>query len=194
MSSARTKRASAVLYLRLLATAVLVAVPSHVGAQSFEFLEATIEDVHTALERGAITCRQIVQGYMDRIDAFDQTGPRLNAVQHLNERALEEADALDAALRADGMVGPLHCIPVLLKDQVETADMPTTYGSALFLDFIPHRDATIVTRMKKAGAIILAKTNMGEFASRYVGSAFGVIRNAYDPTRNPSGSSGGTAR
>ncbi len=145
------------------------------------------------MERGAITCRQVVQGYIDRIEAFDQTGPRLNAVQHLNERALEEADALDAALRADGMVGPLHCIPVLLKDQVETADMPTTYGSALFADFVPSRDATIVARMRDAGAIILAKTNMGEFASRYVGSAFGVIRNAYDPTRNPSGSSGGTA-
>ena len=70
--------------------------------------------------------------------------------------------------------------------------MPTTYGSSLFKDFVPERDATIVIRMKKAGAIVLAKTNMGEFASRYVGSAFGLIRNAYDPNRNPSGSSGGT--
>jgi len=189
----RPNRESVVPYIRLLAVALLVAVPSQGGAQSFEFLEATIEDAHTALERGAITCRQIVQGYIDRIGAFDQNGPRLNGIQHLNERALEEADALDVALGTAGMVGPLHCIPVLLKDQVETADMPTTYGSALFADFIPNRDATIVTRMKTAGAIILAKTNMGEFASRYVGSAFGIIRNAYDPLRNPSGSSGGTA-
>ena len=122
-----------------------------------------------------------------------QAGPRLNAIATLNPRALEEAARLDEALAADGLTGPLHCIPVLLKDQVETSDMPTTYGSALFADFVPERDATIVTRMKDAGAIIHAKTNMGEFASRYVGSGFGVIRNAYDPRRNPSGSSGGTS-
>ena len=70
--------------------------------------------------------------------------------------------------------------------------MPTTYGSVLFKEFVPNRDATIVVKMKKAGAIVLAKTNMGEFASGYVGSAFGIIRNAYDPSRSPSGSSGGT--
>ncbi|MCL4866540.1 MAG: Asp-tRNA(Asn)/Glu-tRNA(Gln) amidotransferase GatCAB subunit A, partial [Gemmatimonadales bacterium] len=90
-------------------------------------------------------------------------------------------------------LGRLHCVPVLLKDQVETRDMPTSYGSALFKAFIPQRDATIVQRLEAAGAIILAKTTMGEFASRYVGSAAGIIRNAYDPTRNPSGSSGGSA-
>jgi Asp-tRNA(Asn)/Glu-tRNA(Gln) amidotransferase A subunit family amidase len=134
-----------------------------------------------------------VQGYIDRITAYDQTGVRLNAIQHLNARALQEADALDAVQRSGGLAGPLHCVPVLLKDQVETSDMPTTYGSALFRGFTPSRDATIVIKLKSAGAIILAKTNMGEFASRYVGSAFGVIRNSYAPDRNPSGSSGGTA-
>ena len=133
-----------------------------------------------------------MQAYLDRIDAYDQQGPQLNTVANLNPRALDEAAALDDALAAGGLTGPLHCIPVLLKDQVETSDMPTTYGSALFADFVPNRDATIVTRMKEAGALILAKTNMGEFASRYVGSGFGMIRNAYDPRRNPSGSSGGT--
>ena len=81
---------------------------------------------------------------------------------------------------------------MLVKDQVETSDMPTMYGSVLFKDFIPQRDATIVTRLKKAGAVIVAKTTMGEFASGYLGSAFGVVRNAYDPTRIASGSSGGT--
>ena len=133
-----------------------------------------------------------MQAYLDRIDAYDQQGPQLNTVANLNPRALDEAAALDDALASSGLTGPLHCIPVLLKDQVETSDMPTTYGSALFADFVPNRDATIVTRMKEAGALILAKTNMGEFASRYVGSGFGMIRNAYDPRRNPSGSSGGT--
>ncbi len=145
------------------------------------------------METGRINCRSLIEGYIARIEAYDQTGPRLNAIQHLNENALERADALDASMRSGGLSGPLHCIPVLLKDQVETADMPTTYGSALFADFIPTRNATITTRMRDAGAIILAKTTMGEFASRYVGSAYGVIRNAYDPDRNPSGSSGGSA-
>jgi Asp-tRNA(Asn)/Glu-tRNA(Gln) amidotransferase A subunit family amidase len=83
-------------------------------------------------------------------------------------------------------------VPVLLKDQVETRDMPTTYGSALFKDFVPLRDATIVTKLKGSGAIILAKTTMGEFAGRYVGSGSGIVRNAYDPSRNPSGSSSGS--
>lgn len=159
----------------------------------FRLEEATIGDVHRALESGALTCRALVGHYLDRIEAYDKDGPELNTVQTLNPRALDEAAALDASFQASGLSGPLHCVPVLLKDQVETSDMETSYGSELFQDFIPQRDATIVLKMKQAGAIILAKTTMGEFASRYVGSAFGIIRNAYDPTRNPSGSSGGTA-
>jgi len=163
------------------------------GAQSFELEEATIADVHAAFLSGDLTCVELVQSYLDRIAAYDKQGPRLNTIATLNPRALEEAARLDEALAAGGLTGPLHCIPVLLKDQVETSDMPTTYGSALFAEFVPERDATIVTRVREAGAIIHAKTNMGEFASRYVGSGFGVIRNAYDPLRNPSGSSGGTS-
>ena len=162
------------------------------AAQGFQLEEATIAEVHAAFLSGDLTCVQLVQGYLDRIEAYDQQGPRLNTVAHLNPAALDEAARLDAALASGGLSGPLHCIPVLLKDQVETSDMPTTYGSALFQDFVPVRDATITARMKDAGALIIAKTNMGEFASRYVGSGFGVIRNAYDPQRNPSGSSGGT--
>ncbi len=161
--------------------------------QSFELEEATIADIHAAFLSDDLTCVDLVQAYLDRIDAYDKQGPRLNAIANLNPRALDEAARLDDALAAGGLTGPLHCVPVLLKDQVKTSDMPTTYGSALFADFVPDRDATIVTRMKEAGALILAKTNMGEFASRYVGSGFGVIRNAYDPLRNPSGSSGGTS-
>jgi amidase len=163
------------------------------NAQGFQLIEATIEDVHGALRSGEISCRALVQSYLDRITAYDQQGPTLNAIAHINANALEEADLLDAALNMSRLVGPLHCIPVLLKDQVETREMPTTYGSAVFAGFVTGRDATIVTRMNEAGAIILAKTNMGEFASRYVGSGYGITRNAYDPTRNPSGSSGGTA-
>ena len=176
----------------LAVVAAVLLLPAVAGAQGFQLLEATIADVHGAFASGELTCRTLVQQYIGRIEAYDQTGPNLNAIQVVNPRALERADELDAAYAESGPVGPLHCIPVLLKDQVETRDMPTTYGSALFEGFMSRRDATIVVRMRAAGALILAKTNMGEFASRYVGSAFGIIRNAYDPTRNPSGSSGGT--
>lgn len=172
--------------------AVWLLVPAAAGAQGFRLLEATIADVHAAFASGELTCRGLVQEYLDRIEAYDQAGPALNAIQTINPRALDRAAELDAAYAESGPVGPLHCIPVLLKDQVETRHLPTTYGSALFREFLSHRDATIVIRMRAAGALVLAKTNMGEFASRYVGSAFGIIRNAYDPTRNPSGSSGGT--
>ncbi len=173
-------------------TAALLLFSGVVSAQSFKLLEATIDDVHATLASGEITCRELVQRYLNRIQAYDKSGPELNAIQYVNPDALQEATKLDATLASSGLSGPLHCIPVLLKDQVETRDMPTTYGSALFKSFVSERDATIVRKMKQAGAIILAKTNMGEFASRYVGSAFGMIRNAYDPSRNPSGSSGGT--
>jgi Asp-tRNA(Asn)/Glu-tRNA(Gln) amidotransferase A subunit family amidase len=177
--------------LVFMALAARVAAP--LAAQGFDVVEATIAEARAAMESGELTCRALVQGYLDRIAAYDQVGPRLNTVQTLNARALEQADSLDQAMRTRGLTGPLHCVPVLLKDQVETRDMPTTYGSALFEDFVSEREATIVTRMKDAGAIILAKTNMGEFASRYVGSAYGIIRNPYAPDRNPSGSSGGTS-
>ena len=165
---------------------------SPLGAQQADLLELTIPEARAAMETGRLTCRQLVQGYLDRIAAYDSAGPGLNAIQTVNPRALLEADSLDAVRRARGPMGALHCVPVLLKDQVETRDMPTTYGSALFKDFVPRRDATVVQRLEAAGAIILAKTTMGEFASRYLSSAAGIIRNAYDPTRNPSGSSGGT--
>ena len=158
----------------------------------FHLLETTIDDIHAALQSKRITCRELVNLYLKRIETYDKEGPRLNAVQTINARALQEAEHLDAAYASSGPVGPLHCIPVLLKDQVETSDMPTTYGSVIFKDFIPRRDATVTTKMKKAGAVILAKTTMGEFAAGYLGSAFGIVRNPYSPDRSPSGSSSGT--
>lgn len=172
--------------------AVCVSVSHTTQAQQFDLLEATIADVHQAFDAGQLTCRELASGYLERIQAYDATGPTLNSIEIVNPNALQEADVLDEQFNRSGLLGPLHCIPVLLKDQVETRDMPTTYGSAVFKSFETNRDATIVSRMREAGALILAKTTMGEFASRYVGSGFGVIRNTYDPTRNPSGSSGGT--
>ena len=168
-----------------------VALPAR-QARPFEVAEATIDDIREALTSRRLSCRALVQLYLQRIEAFDKAGPALNAVQSVNGRALVEADRLDAVLAASGPIGPLHCIPVAVKDQLETSDMATTYGSILFKDFVPSRDATVVKTLKAAGAIIVAKTTMGEFASGYLGSAFGVVRNPYDPTRIPSGSSGGT--
>ena len=134
---------------------------SPAGRGDFHLLETTIEDIHAALQSKRITCRELVGLYLKRIEAYDKTGPHLNAVQTVSSHALQEAERLDAAYASSGPVGPLHCIPVLLKDQVETSDMPTTYGSMIFKEFVPRRDATITTKMKKAGAVILAKTNMG---------------------------------
>lgn len=162
------------------------------GTAAFDVVETTIDEVQAALRSGRITCRGLTQLYLARIQNYDKAGPRLNAVQTVNPRAFQDADRLDAALKASGPVGPLHCVPVLVKDQVDTSDMATTHGFVGFRNFTPSSDATIVARLKQAGALILGKTTMGEFASGYVSSASGPIRNAYDPRRHASGSSGGT--
>jgi len=187
--------------LNVATTVLLVACVTDVAAQTpapsarpvaFHLMEATVDEVRGALQSGRATCRGLVELYLKRIETYDKAGPGLNAVQTINPRALQEADRLDAAFKSSGPVGPLHCISVLVKDQVDTSDMPTTYGSAVFKDFVPEKDATIVTRLRKAGAVIVGKASMGEYASGYFGSASGPIRNAYDPSRNASGSSGGT--
>ena len=164
------------------------------GAPSprFHVLEATIGSIHAAMRAGRLTCTQLVSSYLDRIAAYNQAGPKLNAVQTVNPNALGLAARLDAAWRTTGAVGPLHCIPVLVKDEIETSFMPTTYGSAIFKHFTPPQNATIVDRLEAAGAVILAKANLGEFAVGYAGTAFGDCRNAYDPARDPGGSSCGT--
>jgi amidase len=166
--------------------------PAPASPTAFHLLEATIDDVQGAFRTKQLTCRALVELYLRRIDAYDKAGPNLNAVQTVNPHALQEADRLDAAFRSGGPAGPLHCIPTLVKDQVETRDMPTTFGSVLFKDFVPQRDATIVTRLRNAGAVIIGKSTMGEYAAGYLSSASGPIRNAYDPRRHASGSSGGS--
>src|SRR5215510_7759556 len=138
--------------------------------EPFRLQEATIEQIQAALKSKRVTCRDLIRHYLKRIEAYDQAGPTLNAVQTVNKEALSEAERLDAVARSAGLVGPLHCIPVLVKDQVETSDMPTTYGSVLFKGFTPKRDATVVKKLRTAGAIIIGKTNMGEFAAGYLGS------------------------
>jgi amidase len=158
----------------------------------FSVVEATIDDVRAALAARQISCRQLTERYLERIRAYDHSGPALNAVQTLNPHALEDADRLDRLFATTGPVGPLHCVAVLIKDQIDTNDMPTSHGFAGFKGFVPQTDATVVTKLRNAGALIIGKATMGEFASGYISSASGPIRNAYDPRRNASGSSGGT--
>src|SRR6187402_1604970 len=146
---------------------------------SFQVMEATIKDVHAAYKSGTLTARQLVQMYLDRIDAYDKKGPTINSVININPKALEEADKLDAAMRS-GFVGPLHGIPVVVKDMIDVAGLPTTYGSLIMKNFVPTRDAFVVEKLEKAGAIILAKVTLGEFAGGDTyGSLFGETHNPY---------------
>lgn len=193
-SSANSLRPRAIRVAAALLSAALLLLSSAGGARAqFHLQEATIDGIHAELRAGQLTCVQLVRSYLARIAAYDQRGPKLNAIQNINPAALDAAAKLDESFRMTGeFAGPLHCIPVLVKDDLNTRLMPTTYGSALFKHFIPANQAAVIDRLERAGAIILAKTNMGEFAQGYSGSAFGDCHNAYDPRRSPSGSSCGT--
>ena len=165
------------------------------AVKPFHLEDATISDVHAAYKCGALTAAQLVQAYLERIQAYDRAGPKLNVVIHLNHEALEEAAALDEHLRKTGkFVGPLHGIPVLLKDNVNTKDMPTTGGSLSLAGYTPATDAAITRKLRSAGAIILAKVNLHELAiwGETVSAIRGQTLNPYDLTRTPGGSSGGT--
>ncbi len=161
--------------------------------QPFQIMETSIDQVHAAFKSGKLTARQLVQGYLDRIQAYDKQGPRINSIITLNPRALEDAARLDDEYRRSGPVGALHGIPVLVKDEIDTAGMPTTLGSLVFKDYRPPLDAFVVARLRKAGAIILGKTTLSEFAAGDTyGSMFGETRNPYDLERTVGGSSGGS--
>jgi Asp-tRNA(Asn)/Glu-tRNA(Gln) amidotransferase A subunit family amidase len=162
--------------------------------QSFELMEATIPQLHAALATGTISSRDLVTAYLARIDAYDQRGPALNAISVVNSRALDEAAAVDAERRAGAVRGLLHGIPIIVKDNYETAGMQTAAGSISLAGWVPPADATLVRKLRAAGAIIIAKANMHEFAYGFanVGSLFGTTRNPYALDRSPGGSSGGT--
>ena len=147
------------------------------------------------MAEGRVTSRALVQAYLNRIEAFDRRGIRLNALISLNPNALRDAEALDRERVTKGPRGPLHGIPVIVKDNYSTADMQTTAGSLALLGFVPSSDAFQVRKLREAGAVIIGKSNLHELASGITttGSAFGQTLNPYDPSRNPGGSSGGTA-
>lgn len=162
--------------------------------QAFALEEATVAGIHAALAKGLINCRQLVRLYLDRIAAYDDKGPAINAILNVNPHAMAIAERLDREYTPRGAIRPLHCIPIILKDNFDTADMPTTGGSVTLAKSQPPDDAFVVKRFRDAGAIILAKANLTELALTgvTVSSLGGQTRNPYDLTRTPGGSSGGT--
>src|SRR6202012_6055779 len=175
--------------------ACLAAVATPVLATDFKIEEATIPEIEQAFRDHRLTCHQLVQTYFDRIAAYDKQGPKLNAILTLNGSALAAADLLDASFAHGGKLGALHCVPVGLKDNYNTTDLPTTGGPLSLEGAQPGKDAFVVAQLRSAGAIVLAKTNMHEFAlsGTTVSSLGGQTLNPYDLTRTPGGSSGGTA-
>ena len=183
--------AAAVLLAAALAASAWGSAPAL--AQERTLSSATIADLNEAFDTGTLTAERLVELYLARIGAYDQSGPSLNTVLWLNDRALATARALDAERRERGPRSLLHGVPVVLKDNVDTGDMPTTAGSLLLAGSVPPDDAFIVKKLRAAGAIVLAKVNMSELASGVTMSSIGgPIRNPHDVSRSPSGSSGGT--
>src|ERR1700675_1467242 len=162
--------------------------------RSFQLMEASMTDIHAAMQAGTLTCHTLVRQYLDRIEAYDKQGPAVNSILYVNPRALQQADFMDQEFRRTHKLKSLGCIPIVLKDNFETADMPTTVGSVLLKGAQPAKDAFAVTKLRDNGALILGKANLQEFASGgiSVSSLGGQTRNPYDLTRTPGGSSGGT--
>lgn len=178
-------------------SSISISLPTQVLASSLQFRleEATIDSINQAFDAGILDSRQLVQLYLNRINAYDDSGPRINSIISINLDALSIATALDIERRTTGPRSPLHGIPVILKDNYDTFDMPTSAGALAFQNFIPTTDAFQVAKLRDAGAIILAKANLSEFAfsgSTSISSFGGTTVNPYDPLRSPAGSSGGT--
>jgi amidase len=181
----------------LLAGAVIAASAANAQSSRFSVQEATIAGIHAAFKAKTLTCRQLVQLYLNRIDSVDKKGPAYNAIILTNPKALETADSLDRRYAREGPIGPLLCVPMIVKDNFETNDLQTTAGSLALRGWIPKRDATQVAKIRSAGAIVLAKSNMAEWAFtpyETVSSILpGYTHNPYALDRVTAGSSGGTA-
>jgi amidase len=161
----------------------------------FEVNEATVDQIHEAMRGGRLPAGDLVRHYLERIDTYDKAGPRLNAVLGINQHAEARAAELDERLARTGeLAGPLHGIPVLVKDCVETSEIPTTFGSEAIKDYTPREDAVVVRKLRASGAIILAKTTLPDFATSWFSfsSVSGETRNPYGLDHDPGGSSAGT--
>ena len=162
---------------------------------TFSLEETTISEIHAAMSAGELTVVDLVDGYLARIAAYDQVGPTLNSIITVNAATREDAVRLDAEFARTGeLTGPLHGIPIVVKDQAETAGLMTTFGSIAMDGYVPEKDATAIAKLREAGAIILAKTAMPDFATSWFGysSMAGETKNPYNLAHDPGGSSGGT--
>jgi amidase len=190
---ATVRRVGAIALLLLAAASSLAAQPP-ARQPDFDVTEATIAELQAAMSQGRRTSEQLVAAYLARIAAYDTGGPRLNSMIRLNPAARREAAALDVE-RASGRVrGPLHGIPIIMKDNYDVAGLATSGGSLALATNVPAADAFIVRRLREAGAVILGMANMHELAAGIttISSLGGQTRNPYDPRRCPGGSSGGT--
>jgi amidase len=179
----------------------LAPLPAPAGPQAktpvgFRLEETSISQVHAAMKAKQLTCHDLVAQYLRRIEADDKKGAALNAIVQINPDALKEADELDRRFAQKGLTGPLHCVPAIVKDNFETVGLQSADGSLSLQGFVSNKDAFLVKRIKAAGAIVIAKSNMGEFAFsplETVSSILGTTKNPYALDRVPAGSSGGTA-
>ncbi len=182
--------------IRLLSASIamlLIALAPVSTRRAIDLENATIADFNAAFNAGTLTSEKLTALFLARINAYDRRGPSLRAMIAVNPKALDTARALDAERKSKGPRSQLHGIPVVLKDNFDTMDMPTTGGSVLLEGSIPPDDAFVVRKLRSAGVVVMGKANLSEFAS---GSAYsslgGHTLNPHDPTRSPSGSSGGT--
>ncbi|HJZ77278.1 MAG TPA: amidase family protein [Vicinamibacterales bacterium] len=185
--------------MRSLACAAVLLAAAALSAQvprPFQIEETTIAQIQAAFRDRSLTCRSLVEQYLARIEANDKRGAALNAIVQINADALKAADDLDRRLRESGPVGPMHCVPVLVKDNYETVEMPTTAGSLSLKGMMTGKDAFVVKRLRDAGAVMIARSNMAEFAFSPVETVNSILpgytRNPYDTTRVTAGSSGGS--
>jgi len=202
LQTAVTTSAAAVLYPALSAGREIISspVPQPVNVKPFELDEITIPELQDGMKSGKFTARSLVEKYLVRIDEIDKRGPAVNAIIQLNPDALSISEALDQERKAKGARGPLHGIPVLIKDNIDTADrMMTTAGSLALVGSKPPKDSFVAQKLRTAGAVILGKTNLSEWAnirsshsvSGWSGRG-GLTKNPYALDRNPCGSSSGT--
>lgn len=169
------------------------------AAKPFSIENASIDSITQAIKTQQITCQHLILQYLTRIQQHNldlSRGAAINAFTSINPAVLATAKRLDQYFKSTGQLkGPLHCVPIVVKDNMDTYDMPATSGSLALLGTQPLRDAFLVAQLRQAGGIIIGKANMDEFASGMIGisSRVGRTGNAYDPKQNPAGSSGGTA-
>lgn len=181
--------------LVLAAAAACLAAASSAAARSLDLETVTTAQIVSSFDSGKLSCQALIKAELERIAAYDQSGPGLNAIITVNPHAMEDAARLDARRAHGGQVGPAACVPVVVKDNIETEEVRTTFGSPLFADWTPAHDAPIVAQLRRQGAIVLAKGNLDDFAASVFGysTISGFIKNPYDPTRTVGGSSGGPA-